>query len=222
MRDRRARMCVGFGIIGFLLSFGTSLPGYSLLYRAVPLLQGIRGTDRLGYLVIVAVALLSGYGLAFLRRRWVGTRWLAAASIAAVAVVNAEAWRAPFGYVRYEGISPIYDRLAAERRAVVVEFPLYPHRIYFGNAQYMLNSTRHWKPLVNGYSAFIPPAYFRFLDVLESFPSPQALHALRLAGVTHVVVHEDTFVIPVDGVDGLTLIESRDRISLYRVSNIHP
>jgi hypothetical protein len=216
-RDRRARMCLGFGIVGFLLSLGTSLPGYSLLYRAVPLLQGIRGTNRLGYLVIVAVAILSGYAVALLRRRWAGRRWLAAASLAAVAVVNVEAWRAPFVYVRFEGIPPIYDRLAAERQAVVVEFPFWPHRIYFANAPYMLNSTRHWKPLVNGYSAFIPPPYFRFLEVLASFPSPQAVHALREAGVTHVVVHQAWFDPPVDRVDGLTLIESRDRISLYRV-----
>ncbi len=216
-RDLRVRMCLALGIVGSLLSFGTSLPGYSLLYRAVPLLQGIRGTNRLGYLVIVAVAILSGYAVALLRSRWSGRRWLSVASIAAVAVVNVEAWRAPFEYLRYEGIPPIYDRLAAEREAVVVEFPLWPHRIYFANAPYMLNSTRHWKPLVNGYSAFIPPAYFHFLDVLASFPSPEAVHALRQAGVTHVVVHEETFVKPVDHLDGLTLIERRDRISLYRV-----
>jgi hypothetical protein len=221
-RDLRARMCLAFGIVGFLLSFGTSLPGYPLLYRAVPLLQGIRGTNRLGYLVIVAVAILSGHAVALLRRRWAGRRWLPVASIAALAVVNVEAWRAPFDYVRYEGIPPIYDRLAAERGAVVVEFPLWPHRIYFANAPYMLNSTRHWKPLVNGYSAFIPPSYFHFLDVLANFPSQQAVHALREAGVTHVVVHEDTFVVPVDRVYGLTVIESRDRISLYRVTDIHP
>jgi hypothetical protein len=222
MRDLRARMCLGFGITGFLLSFGTSLPGYSFLYRAVPLLQGIRGTNRLGYLVIAAVAILAGYGVALLRRRWAGRRWLAGASIAAVALVNVEAWRAPFEYFRYEGISPIYDRLAAERGAVVVEFPLYPHHIYFANAPYMLNSTRHWKPLVNGYSAFIPPTFFHFVDVLADFPSQKALHALRSAGVTHVVVHDDTFANPVDRVHGLTLIENRDRISLYRIGNIDP
>ena len=220
-RDLRVRMCLAFGIVGFLLSFGTSLPGYSLLYRAVPLLQGIRGTNRLGYLVIIAVAILSGYGVAFLRTRWSGRRWLLAASIVAVGVVNLEAWRAPIQYTRYEGISPIYNRLAAERQAVVVEFPLYPHRIYFLNAPYMLNSTRHWKPLVNGYSAFAPQNYYDFLDVLANFPSTQAVRALHEAGITHVVVHTDRFPAP-NPIDGLTLIQSRDRISLYRVADIHP
>jgi hypothetical protein len=222
VRDLRARMCLAFAIVGFLLSLGTSLPGYALLYRAFPLLQGIRGTNRLGYLVIIAVAILAGYGVAFLRARWSGARWLLAVSILTVALVNLETWRAPIQYRRYEGISPIYDRLAAERRAVVVEFPLYPSRIYFANAPYMLNSTRHWKPLVNGYSAFIPRNYFYFLDVLAKFPEAEAVRALRKAGVTHVVVHEDTFPTSVHEVDGLQLVESRDRISLFRITNIHP
>ena len=109
-----------------------------------------------------------------------------------------------------------------ERRAVVVEFPLYPHRIYFLNGPYMLNSTRHWKPLVNGYSAFTPQSYYDFVDVLTDFPSPHAVGALREAGITHVVVHADRFEAPMDRVDGLTLIERRDPISLYRVTSINP
>ena len=221
LRDARARMCLAVGIAGFILSFGTSMPGYTLLYRAIPLLQGIRATHRMGYLVIVAVATLAGFAVALLRRRWSGKRWLTAVSLAVIAVVNIEALRAPLWYKRFDGISPIYDRLAAERRAVVVEFPLYPHRVYFANAPYMLNSTRHWKPLVNGYSAFYPPSFVEICEALASFPASDAIRALRETGVTHVVVHTDAFNIP-ENVDGLALIERRDQISLYRVSGIHP
>jgi hypothetical protein len=221
VRDARARMCLAVGVIGFVLSFGTSMPGYTLLYRAIPLLQGIRATNRIGYLVVVSVATLAGFAVAGLRRRWSGRRWLGAATLAAIAIVNLEALRAPLWYKPYEGISPIYDRLAAERRAVVVEFPLYPNRVYFGNAPYMLNSTRHWKPLVNGYSAFIPPGFYQICDALASFPAPDAMRALRGAGVTHVVVHNESLQVP-DNADGLSLIERREGISLYRVSGIHP
>jgi len=221
LRDPRARMCLACGVAGFAFSFGTSMPGYKLLYYAIPILQGIRATNRVGYLVIVAVATLAGFTVAFLRQRWSGRRWLTALSIAVIAVVNLEALRAPLWYKAYEGISPIYDDLAAERRAVVVEFPLYPHRVYFANAPYMLNSTRHWKPLVNGYSAFIPPTFYKICDALESFPAADAMRALRDLGVSHVVVHNDAIHIP-DNVDGLSLIDRRDNISLYRVSGIHP
>ena len=221
LHDARARMCLACGVAGFLVSFGTSLPGYSLLYGAIPLLHGIRATNRIGYLVIVGVATLAGFALAALRQRWRDRRWLTAATLAAIAIVNLEALRAPLWYKPYEGISPIYDRLAAERRAVVVEFPLYPHAVYFANAPYMLNSTRHWKPLVNGYSAFYPPSFVQICDALASFPASDAIRALRETGVTHVVIHDDAFHVP-DNVDGLSLIDRRDRISLYRVTSIHP
>jgi len=93
--------------------------------------------------------------------------------------------------------------------------------VYFANAPYMLNSTRHWKPLVNGYSAFYPPSFVQICDALASFPASTAIRALRQTGVTHVVIHDDAFHVP-DNVDGLSLIDRRDRISLYRVSSIHP
>src|SRR5581483_5969435 len=192
------------------------------LYRTIPLLQGIRATNRIGYLVIVAVSMLAGFGVAAIRQRWHDRRWLLAASIVLVAAVNAEQLRAPFSFRRFDGISSIYDRLASERRAVVVEMPVYPHQIYFGNARYMLNSTRHWKPLVNGYSAFIPPAYYPLSEVLTTFPSEQAVRALRAAGVTHVFVHDEAYPVPPGPFDGLTLIDSEGQTSLYRVTNIHP
>ena len=48
-------------------------------------------------------------------------------------------------------------------RGPVAEFPFYDRRIDFHiHTRYMLNSTAHWQPLVNGYSDHIP-ADFRTL-----------------------------------------------------------
>jgi len=66
-----------------------------------------------------------------------------------------------------------------------------------------------------------PSGSGRICDALASFPASDAIRALRETGVTHVVVHTDAFNIP-ENVDGLSLIERRDQISLYRVSGIHP
>src|SRR5690606_15205762 len=66
-----ARLWLGLGIAGLVLSFGTLLPGYEYLYRAVPLLQGIRASVRFGCLVLAAVAALAAFGLAALRTRLV-------------------------------------------------------------------------------------------------------------------------------------------------------
>ena len=59
------------GAAGFALSFGPALPGYAPLYRWLPLLPGVvRGAARFGFLALVAVAVLAGFGVAALRARY--------------------------------------------------------------------------------------------------------------------------------------------------------
>src|SRR5688572_31281927 len=60
---------------------------------------------------------------------------------------------------------------------------LFPYTTLFRSfhlhTRYMLNSTTHWQPLVNGYSDHTP-AEFRTMAVrLASFPSRDAFDALR-------------------------------------------
>ena len=85
-------------------------------------------------------------------------------------LVTAESLRAPMGYTKFEGIPPIYDVLARERNAVVVEFPWVSSRYVARNGDYVLASTRHWKPLVNGYSGFVPASYERHNAALPIVP----------------------------------------------------
>jgi len=72
---------------------------------------------------------------------------------------------------------------------VLVELPLGEPAF---DVRYMFYSTRHWKPLVNGYSGGAPEEYGR-LDLLlrdvSSRPEP-AWQALVEAGATHAIVHE--------------------------------
>jgi hypothetical protein len=72
---------------------------------------------------------------------------------------------------------------------VLVEHPLYPPKAVVGNAEYVMNSTAHWRPLVNGYSGYIPRGYLDSVAKFASFPAPEAIDAMRSAGVTHVMVH---------------------------------
>ncbi|MBW8712857.1 MAG: hypothetical protein JF632_02090, partial [Acidobacteria bacterium] len=63
----------------------------------------------------------------------------------------------------------------------------------FENAEYVLNSTAHWQPLMNGYSGYTPASYGRFADSFWYFPREYAIEAMRRAGVTHVMVHPERF-----------------------------
>jgi hypothetical protein len=53
----------------------------------------------------------------------------------------------------------------------------------------VLNSTAHWRPLMNGYSGYTPASYVEHADVFWYFPRDSAIDAMRRAGVTHVMVH---------------------------------
>jgi hypothetical protein len=190
-RDRRARMCLAFGVAGIALSFGGRLPGYILLFRLVPLLRGVRAVSRYGYLGIVAVAMLAGFGAADLLKRMTSASMRSAAAACAIAIAAIEPFCAPIWFARYTGISPIYSRLRDVPDAVVAELPFYSTTASFRHAPYMLNSTAHWKPMLNGYSGFEPPSFEIHYAELEGFPDPPSIAALRRAGVTHIFVHEN-------------------------------
>jgi hypothetical protein len=55
----------------------------------------------------------------------------------------------------------------------------------------MLASTLHWKPIVNGYSGFIPPTYYEIARNLQEIPGEKDLAYLRGIGVNTVVLHRD-------------------------------
>jgi hypothetical protein len=188
-RDVRARMWLAIGTAGVVLSFGPAVPGYELLSRLFPLLQGIRAPVRFGLLGLGAVAVLAGFGLAHLRAAW--PRRAAAIAVISTALVTVEAWRAPVGFVDALRPPAVYEVLAGYPDAVIAEFPLFDRHAIFHNAPYMLYSTTHWKPMINGYSGFTPDSYERHWEAVRQFPQPAAIAALARIGVTHVVLHDD-------------------------------
>ena len=223
IRNPRARMCLAMGVCGLLLSFGTRLPGYDLLFRAVPLLQAIRAPVRFGYLVVLATAMLAGFGALELRRRLSAKAWPPAVAVLLVLAV-VEPLAAPLSLTPFGGIDPIYDRIASEPGGVLAELPLPDPRAVFHNARYMLNATRHWRPMLNGYSGFVPGSYQQHFTALDRFPQASAVAALQQLGVTLVVVHRDAYgpgrAEDIDRVSALTRIASSGEIVLYRVRKL--
>jgi hypothetical protein len=191
-RDPRARMACAIGLAGLCLSFGPAMPGYALLYTLVPLLQAVRATARFGYLVTFAVAVLAGFGMMSLRRSVRPRTWAWLAPLLVV-VTALEPLAAPLSLRRFEGIAPIYDRVPSGPGIVVVEMPFFGPRSAQFHANYMLNSTANWQPLVNGYSGFQPASFYAHAEALQQFPEEPAMQMLRAIGVTHVFVHRSQF-----------------------------
>ncbi|HEY7284691.1 MAG TPA: hypothetical protein VH497_04555 [Vicinamibacterales bacterium] len=188
-RNRRARMALALGLAGIALSFGPALPGHALLYQALLPLQGIRNVARFGYLATVAAGILAGFGVAQLRARWPGARWMPAAIAVVFCAANLDAFSAPIEYVRPEAVDAIHARLRGSN-AIVAEFPFYPPDRVFRHAPYLLHSVAHWRSMLNGYSGLTPDSFVRHARALARFPDAQSIDTLRALGVTHVFVHD--------------------------------
>ena len=186
----RVAMVFAIGLTGFVLSLGPKTPLYAWLYAVFPPMQGLRAAARFGGVFLLAIALLAGLGLASFRRVRGNRRWVTAVAVAAVLLVNLEALRAPFEYRRWNGIPEIYGLLAKEPGDVVLaEMPFYPPHAVFENAEYVLNSTAHWRPLMNGYSGYTPTTYRDVAWLLWYFPDARAFPPMKANGVTHVTFH---------------------------------
>src|SRR5262245_27443768 len=120
--DERARMCVAMIICGLILSFGPSAPGYSVLYKIVPLLHAVRAPVRFGYLVVIGIALLAAFGAVEVRQRLQPGRWPKVAAVLLLLAI-VEPLAAPLGFQPFTGIPAIYDMVAREEGAIVAELP---------------------------------------------------------------------------------------------------
>jgi hypothetical protein len=190
---QRVVMLAAIAAVGVMLSLGTRTPVYGWFYELFPPARGLRAAARFGNLFLLGTAALGGIGLAQLLRRVPPSRvaWIA---VVVIAAANAESLRAPFRYTPFQGIPSIYSHVAAvPGRVVLVEVPFYPPQAIFANATYVLNSTAHFRPIINGYSGYAPSSYSVHAEQFRDFPNPDAIRAMRTAGATHVMVHPDRF-----------------------------
>lgn len=214
----RAWMFLGLVVVGFVLSLGTKTPVYGWLFAVFPPMQGLRAAARFGNLFLLAIAVLAGLGFAAFAHTRTGRRWGLPAAVLVVLLVNLEALRAPIDYRRFEGIPRIYDLLAAEPGPVVLaEMPFYPGHAAFENAEYVLNSTAHWRPLMNGYSGYTPATYRELAWIFWYFPRDAVLQRMRDEGVTHFTVHPRRFT-PAKARETIDLLARRSDVELLAIA----
>jgi hypothetical protein len=193
VRARETALLYGsLAVLAFWSSFGPGAGLYRLLYE-LPAFSFLRAPSRLGLIVVLCLAVLASIGLRAIfnalqpqRRRFAGGLATAAA-IVELAVFPIKWFEAP--------VLPVaYAALAGSARAPVAEFPFYGDRIAFPlHAQYMLFSTSHWMPLVNGYSDVIPADFREAAPVLDGFPSYDAFTTLARHRVRYIAVHWDMY-----------------------------
>ncbi len=176
--------------VGLLVSFGVNTPIYTVLRDVLVVYRGLRAPARASLLVLLAVAVLAAYGwAAILRRR---PSWARAGTAVMLGVLALEYASRPPEWLELPTEPPAVARwLAQQPRSVVLELPLPTadalHTTWDG--LYMVASTKHWQPLVNGYSGFHPRSYLRLTECLRSFPSDESIAYLRERQVDLIVIH---------------------------------
>jgi hypothetical protein len=179
---------VGLGVLAAWASLGPDAGLYRVLYRVVPGMSFLRAPSRFGLLVILACAVLASFGLLTAERRWPARRrftYLALLTVFALARSTV----GPLALRDAPKASSLYAELRRLPRGPVAEFPFYTGARLPRQTEYMLSSTQHWQPLINGFSDYLPPDFERDLPSLDHFPEPDALKVLRRRDVRYVVVH---------------------------------
>lgn len=194
-------MCLGPGVP---LVPGTDIPGvWALAAHFVPGFSGMRGATRFVVLPLLGLSALGGIGGAVLAGRlgWVGSTLLLAGALALVIV------RTPDPPLRVTPVSLAGPRMASyawltqhrDGRAVV-ELPVMRSTVELGlladTGRYMLGSTLHWLPLVNGYTGHPPPSYTLLAALAQRLPRREAFEPLcDLVRLGWVVVHEPSLTL---------------------------
>jgi hypothetical protein len=193
-RDRETALLYGaLAILAFVASFGPGAGLYRVLYY-LPAFSFLRAPSRLGLVVVLCLAVFASVALRHLFGA-LTPRLRAPAAAIAVAFAIADVAVFPIRWYRAPDLPSPYAQLAQSPRAPVAEFPFYGERIAFPlHAQYMLFSTSHWMPLVNGYSDVIPADFREAAFVLDGFPSSDAFAVLARRRVRYIAIHWDMFV----------------------------
>ena len=230
------RIAYGLGLLlAFDVSLGLNGIVYSGLYDYFLPFKALRIPARMGLMVGFSLAVLAGYGAAriavrlqspVMRRVVLGAIGLL--MLVEYASVPLTFWPAPQAppeayadLVRDRGDSPT---------AVLFEFPT----LGTTDPAYLYYSTFHWQYLINGYSGFFPPSYYRLVRAVENFPDEPSINEIKSHGVRYVVIHGEslkgtryaTLTPQLDRRRDMTLVSRRPwqipgkhaEISVYRVS----
>lgn len=208
----------------FVLSTGRTFMGFeNLLFQALhklPIYGLVRFPIRYHIMVVLSLAVLAAYGIAYLHRLLEsrGRRSAAfavAATVIALMFVEFSVFLMPFEPVPVGSAVPeVYRDLAGMEKGVVLEAPTPtlvnfanyedPLVINYGNVDNALvaasreqaatyYSTYHWQKIVNGMSGYYPLFYRRVLAEMLSFPSARSLSFLRALGVKYLLMHWDYY-----------------------------
>lgn len=178
-----------------VLAMGTHTPVYRIALVLVPPLTGLRAPGRFGMLTALALAVLAGFGSAWLLTRIRSRVLRHGLALVLLAGMTAE-YASEFGPLHpWLQRPPLYAMwLRTQPPGTVVDLPLprtYSLPLFEPEWAYLGRS--HGKRMINGYSGYFPKEYLDLIGEMMRFPNEESLTALRQRGVRYIVLHDDRY-----------------------------
>ncbi len=164
---------------GFLGSFGLNAFFHGFLWRAVPVFQSLREPSRWAIVVYTGLVVWMAMGIELVaKKRWQLLAFIALAIAETVPVMNWE--------LALTDPPPVYTWLKQTNAAPSIEIPVTDG----GEAwyYYLLRSTYHHKPILNGISGFEPPLHRM---IREHALNDGLFGILERSGCRTIIVHSD-------------------------------
>ena len=177
---------IALAAFAFWLTLGPRAGLYTLLYYTIPVFSFLRAPSRAGIVVTLCLVVLAAPAMvAVMRNRSANTVF----AMLFVLIV-ADLYRAPLRMRQAPPLPRAYTTLATLPKAPTIAMPYFATSIEFHqHAEYMLLSTAHWQPLINGYSDHIPQDFRDAAPTLNTFPSHEAFAILERLGARYAVIH---------------------------------
>lgn len=173
--------------VGILGSFGAYGFLYTFFYRRFEPFQSMRVAARFAIVAYVGLAVWGSLGVAAVLRNREGRKRHALAAVILILMVVEALPRIRWEYVPRE-TPPVYRWLDRTRIGPVVEFPFSGEGVDY---RYLLGSTAHHVPLVNGTSGFFPTEWWKLRDADARDAFDEMLDQLERNGTKLVIVHGD-------------------------------
>ncbi len=216
-RHRRpALLCLLLSAAAMMLSMGPHLAGcgavpYETLVRIVPGLAQARNLYRCAIFVQIAVVILATFGVhglyRQLRRVTPTNRRANAIAMLTVfmlgAIMAGQTWPPrPAIYATESAVRSSrwvhWLRQPEQAQVRLAFFPLPSGRQaadHILTTQWMYSQIWHARPMINGYTTWLPRELARVDAELRTFPSASAVTALQQLGITHCVLFRDERII---------------------------
>ncbi len=205
---------------------GTGL--YTYIYKAFLPIHTIRLSIRLGYMPVLLLSMLAGFGLVTfqrkLPRRLHSLIWI----FPLLLILEYSSFPLTYQQVDWNKTPPVYQWLSKqEGNFAILEWPSNNEGI---DSKYVFWSLKHQKMGVTGVSGFFPPFTRQVVKAMTRFPSAQSIAWLhRIYPLKYLIVHEDNFFRPKhqklaaawasNVPEGLTLVRQFARTSVFEFAD---